>query len=271
MKNVKIKVMIDGDIYSEQQLRLIRFEREKHVLQEMIHLGAVITDHGKMVSYDDVNYLSYEDASRLVLDAKQQIGTTGIRELYKDSLERSAQMWRDIVRDYKKEDEMIRAVADIQVEGLTLEEFQKKLSFVLSGGDVSVMEEHPEHFQFTMMENADAKDKCGMETMGMYGGPTEVIVMPGGDEMQKKVISDEGFPSAACGTSRLVDGTPRYDIAHHQMRALENGFEVLTSVYFPCNTPKEMIEGHKLHLAMETFEMIEAAANVKDDRPEEHH
>lgn len=173
-------------------------------------------------------------------------------------------MWRDIVKEYNDKDEMLKASADVKVEGLTLEQFQRKLAFVLSGGDASVMSEHPEHFQFTVMENGNDKEKCGMETMGMYGGPTEVIVMMGDESLNERVTADEGFLPAPCGTSRLLDGTLRKDIAHHQMKPLENGFEIRTTVYFPKSTPKEMVEGHKLHLAMEVYEMIKAAAGYEE-------
>lgn len=264
MQNVKIKVTIDGDNYSEQQLQLIKFEREKHVLQEIIHLGGKVEYQGKKLTFDDVNYLSYKQAADLNLKAKTEIGTEGIRKLYAGPLERSAQMWRDIAVDFNEADEMPTASADIAVEGMTLEQFQKKLAFVLSGGDVSVMSEHPEHFQFTMMDNENVQEKCGMETMGMYGGPTEVIVMMGDASLNEKVKADKEFPPAGCGTSRLVDGTLRKDIAHHQLRSTENGFVVRTTVYFPKNTPIEMIEGHKLHLAMESYEMIKSAAQVEE-------
>ena len=30
-------------------------------------------------------------------------------------------------------------------------------------------------------------------------------------------------------------------------------------VYFPKNTPKELVDGHKIHLAIETMEMIKMA------------
>ncbi|CEP86659.1 Uncharacterised protein [[Clostridium] sordellii] len=262
MKDISIKVTIDGDVYSERQLKLIKFEREKYVLQEMIHLGAIIEDDGKILTFDDVNYLSYEDAERITLEAKDKIGIDGIKKLYHNELERSAQMWRDIVKEYKEDDLMVKASSEIKVEGFTLKQFQEKLAFVLSGGDVSVISEHPEHFQFNRMDNGNENEKYGIETMGMYGGPTEVIVMMGDKTLNEKVIADDGFLPAPCGTSRLVDGTLRRDIANHQMKPLENGFEIKTTVYFPKNTPKEMIEGHKLHLAMESYEMIKSASEL---------
>lgn len=263
MKKININVTIDGDTYTEKQLQLVEFEREKHVLQEMIYLGATVKAKDKTLSYDDINYLSMEDAKSILLETKNKMGAEGIRKLYAKELERSANMWRDIAKNYNEDDPMITATAYLTVDGMTLKQFQKKLAFVLSGGDVSVMSEHPEHFQFAAMENGKETEKCGMETMGMYGGPTEVIVMTL-PSLSEKVTPEEGFLPAPCGTSRLLDGTIRHDIAHHQMKPLENGFVLKTTVYFPKNTPKEMVEGHKLHLAIEAYEMIKAASEADE-------
>ncbi len=262
MDDVKIKVTIDGDTYSDKQLRLIRYEREKHVLQEMIYLGAEIPYNGNSLTYDDVNYLSYEEAEELNLKARSEIAADEFKKLYASELQRSARMWREIVRDYHDENPMIRATADLNIVGMTLEQFQEKMASVLSGGDSSVMTENPEHFCFTKTEDCKGQERMGVETMGMYGGPTEVIVMPGQDSLKDKVVTDNGFPDATAGTSKLLDGTLRHDIAYHQMKPSEKGFDVRTTVYFPKNTPKEMIEGHKLHLAMETYEMIKEAAKI---------
>lgn len=258
MNNLKIKVMIDGDIYSEKQLMEIEYEREKHVLQEMIHLGAEIRNNGEVVSYDDVNYLGKSEARQILLEAKCSLGADGIRELYQDELERSAQLWREIVKDYSEGEEMIPAIAWLEVSGMTLEQFQKKAALVLSGGDRSVMSEHPEHFGYGVYQNGDTNERLGIETMGMYGGPTEVItmVLPA---LPAWIPAEPGFLASPCGTSRILDGTVRRDIAHHQMKPTDDGFIIKDTVWFPKNTPQEMIDGHKLHLAIETYEMIKAA------------
>ena len=68
-----------------------------------------------------------------------------------------------------------------------------------------------------------------------------------------------GFQSTGCGTSQLMDGTCRQDIAFHQIKPTENGLILRSSVYFPKNTPQEMVDGHKIHLAIESMEMIRIA------------
>lgn len=267
MEQLIINTTIDGQSYTQKQLEWLIFEREKHVLQEMIHLGAQVTDGGAALSYDDVNYLSAKDAKRILLETKLRLGVEGIRNLYKDEMERSAQMWRDIVKDFHEGDKMVPAVAQIEVKGMTLEQLRQKLALVLSGGDSSVLSEHPEHFGYGTLPGGSAAERVGIETMGMYGGPTEVITMflP---ERPAWVPADAGFLPSTCGTSRLLDGTLRQDIAHHQMKPTADGFLLKTTVWFPENTPREMVDGHKLHLAIESCEMIKAAygAGSKENR-----
>lgn len=47
-------------------------------------------------------------------------------------------------------------------------------------------------------------------------------------------------------------------VAHHQLKDMEEGFKSRTMFYFG----KEMVVEHKLHLAMEKFEMIQAAVDA---------
>ncbi|MFC2662477.1 MAG: hypothetical protein ACFNYI_04930, partial [Eubacterium sp.] len=78
-------------------------------------------------------------------------------------------------------------------------------------------------------------------------------------ELEKRVTPAEGFQSTGCGTSVLRDGSCRQDIAFHQIKRTEDGFIMKTSVYFPKNTPQELVDGHKIYLAIETMETVRMA------------
>lgn len=255
--SLKIRAIIDGDTYSEHQLDNIQYEREKRTLQEMIYLGANVFDGKTEISYDDVNYLSKTDAKRILRETKERIGFQGTQKLYKKEMERCDQMWRDIVKDFDESDPMKICSADIEVEGLTIQEFSSALRSALSGEKGMVIKLEPDHFEYEPVEGEEAQN-CGMEVMGMYGGPNVVVtvIKP---ELASRVIPSEGFQSTGCGTSQLMDGTCRQDIAFHQIKPTENGLILRTSVYFPKNTPQEMVDGHKIHLAIESMEMIRIA------------
>lgn len=259
-----IKATIDGDTYSEYQLDYIQYEREKRTLQEMIHLGAAILDGEQQLTYDDVNYLSKADAKRILRENKERIGFQETQNLYRKEMERCDQMWRDIVKDFDEADPMQVCMADIEATGLNVQDFSSALKTVLSGEKGVIIRLEPDHFEYKPVDSADTR-KCGMESMGMYGGPNVVIteIKP---ELASRVTPADGFQPTGCGTSFLMDGTCRQDIAFHQIKATSNGFIMKSCVYFPKNTPKELVDGHKIHLAIETMETIRMAYHAKCEK-----
>ena len=263
--NFKITATIDGDTYSERQLDLISYEREKRTLQEMIYLGANVTDNGNTLTYDDINYLSKEDAKRILRETKEALGFSGTKKLYQEEMKRCDQMWRDIVKDFNPEDDMLECLAEIDVEGLTLQEFGQSLGAALNGEKGVIIRLEPDHFEYEPIDGME-NEKCGMEVMGMYGGPNVVITVTD-PSLISRVVPTEGYRATGIGTSKLLDGTCRQDIAFHQMKPTEHGMHMRTCVYFPQGTPQEMVDGHKIHLAIETTEMLrmayEAAHNTK--------
>lgn len=254
---LKIKATIDGDTYSERQLDFIQYEREKRTLQEMIHLGASVSDGQRILSYDDINYLSKADAKRLLRETKERLGFQGTQKLYQQEMDRCDEMWREIVKDFDETEPMQVCSADIEVSGLSVQEFGGALQAALGGEKGVIIRLEPDHFEYQPVEGEDAQ-KCGMEVMGTYGGPNVVITVTD-PALAARVTPSEGFRSTGCGTSLLRDGTCRQDIAFHQIKPTADGFIMRTSVYFPKNTPQEMVDGHKIHLAIETMEMVKMA------------
>lgn len=57
---------------------------------------------------------------------------------------------------------------------------------------------------------------------------------------------------APTGRTKLASDDSEVDIyAGHQLKPLSNGFVVKLCALFPTKTPKELVDGHALHLAME--------------------
>jgi hypothetical protein len=52
-------------------------------------------------------------------------------------------------------------------------------------------------------------------------------------------------------------------VAVHQVKTKEDGFDLKMTVYYPQATPKEMVDGHKIHLLVEFLGGIIAAAGDK--------
>lgn len=253
-----MNVVIDGQSYTTEQLDVIQYEREKHVLQEMIHLGAKVMDGDKQLSYDDVNFLSTEDSRRILVATKAGLGERGTIDLYKDSIEAMNELWRKVSAGYRKDSPMQECSAYMEIEGLTIPQLQEAIRSSVNGEGTDTYSSNPEHFTDLKIEGLARNEKCGIETMGMYGGPLPVIVIFDPTMLGEAKV-EEGWSILTAGTSKLLDGTPRYDNAVHQVRPKENGFDLKMTVYFPAGVPKEMVKGHQIHLAIEFVEGLRIA------------
>jgi hypothetical protein len=260
VSELKIEIMIDGQSYSQEQLELIQFEREKHVLHEMIYLGADVKDGGKTLSYYDINYLSKADAKRVLRNAKLELGSKGLKELYKKRLRRGAQMWKDIIKEYVDSELFQEAITRMKVTGIKIEEFQKSMMKSLDD-EASVLLANPEHLRFAYVETGEVL--IGIETMGMYGDPFEQVLISDPNVALPIKTEKDGFRSVMTGYAKLSDGTDMHVIAAHQVKPNENGFEAKLMVFFPQSTPKELVDGHKIHLAIEFLEAVQTAYKEK--------
>lgn len=62
------------------------------------------------------------------------------------------------------------------------------------------------------------------------------------------------YPFVVAGLATLTDGVTQVNCPVHQFKPTDTGFEASLAVYWPENTPDEIVEGHCLHLAMEFYE-----------------
>lgn len=258
MSELKMNVVIDGQTYTTEQLDVIEYERERHVLQELIHLGAKVKDGEKDLSYDDINFLGMEDAKRILIDTKVGLGEQGTLDLYKDSIEAMNQLWRKVSKEYRKEAPMQESYAYMEIEGITIPQLQESIRSSINGEGTDAYSSNPEHFTDLKINGLAPNEKCGIETMGMFGGPLPVIVIFD-PSMTGPAKVEDGWKVLTAGTSKLLDGTPRYDNAVHQVRPKENGFDLKMAVYFPAGIPVEMVKGHQIHLAIEFVEGLRNA------------
>lgn len=166
MKDYKVEFDIDGYTYSQEMIEAFEFERNKHVLHEMIYLGAEVIDNGKSLSYTDIDFLNKSDAARLNLETKVRLGTDQLLELYKDEITKTDQMWKDIIADYQEDEPYQPCIAHMILTGVTLDDLGEGLMLAMAGHDSSLAA-NPEHYGHVMTQEVPA----GFEGMGMFGGP----------------------------------------------------------------------------------------------------
>ena len=265
MAALEITVTIDDQAYSQRQLEAIQRERGIHVLHEMKRLGAVLKDGENVFSHDDINYLSAEDVKRISVATCASLGWDGVKSLFRDQIQRSLHMWEQIVSDGAEGEPAKLSIALLHVTGLVLEDYQKLSQRVMMESGKGTLEFllHPEHFALS----PTTEGLHGMETMGMYGGPTEMWVVPD-PQIETPLPRDPEFPVAMVGYSRIGrDATStRNTSVMHQFKPLEHGILMKTCVFFPAKTPQDVVDGHKLHVAIEFSEGVKAAYQSKHRR-----
>lgn len=253
MREFTFECNIDGQDYSLGLLAFLRYHRDIHVLHEMKRVGANIESNGKVLSHDDINLLNAEQALEVSVAIRKSCGSDGIRALFKTQLKESEQRWRDM--NAASEGLPLRpCIADITITGIPFEEFAKNMleqtPFLQNYPAV-----HPDHF-FISKENGKLQ---GVETFGMYGGPSEMCLTPVSD-LSVPIERDESYPFAFGAVATLPDGTNSNAPAFMQFKPIENGLIVKAGCCFPATVPNEMLEGHKLHLAIEFLEFTRTIA-----------
>jgi hypothetical protein len=255
MKDYKVEFDIDGYTYSQQMIEAFEFERNKHVLHEMIHLGADVTDQDKSLSYTDIDFLSKEDAARINLENKVKFGTDRLLEIYHDEIERTDQMWKDIVANYHEGDPYEPCITHMKVTGVTMDDLGEGLMLAMAGDDSSLAA-NPEHYGHVMTQEVPA----GFEGMGMFGGPNLMRIQFAPDIKIPLDIPSDYLPFTI-GYSELGDGTDMHTLAAHYIKDTDEGLEMLLTCCFPQGTPEELVKGHEIHLASEFLGLVKIAAD----------
>ncbi|WP_344945723.1 hypothetical protein [Actinomadura miaoliensis] len=248
MRELELSCSIDGRHYWPEHLARVQHDRHLHVLHEMKRLGAAIGYAGKLLSHDDINRLSAEDAREACIAARQSYDVDGIKTLYKEQLRTSDQMWKD-ANDAPDGAPMRAAFADLTVTGITIDEFRENAT----DGDAfhsNYARINPDHY-FLYGHEAGMR---AMETFGMYGGPSEVDVITDPD-IKVPVERETGYRLLTAGYTTLAgDGTDINVLAYHQFKPLTSGLAVKLGAFFPPKTPKDLVDGHAVHMAIEFWE-----------------
>ena len=260
MSDVSIKVIIDGKELSTEQVREIEHERIKHVFAEMHELGATLLDaNGKSISLEKALALGFEDAKQSLIKTKLELGPKRILQLYKNPLAQTDALWHEVSAHAEKGSNMQPCIVEMDVDGVTIGDFIAYNRYLNTSGDTTApLYIHPEHFVF------EAKDggQVVMENVGTYKEPTYQFLKM--DPHAKHAIPEDADTVITLATDTgllMSDKTDMKMMGMHQFKAKKGGMRVKLGIFFPESAPKEMVEGHKKHLAVEFTNAITAAGN----------
>ncbi|MFT4007589.1 MAG: hypothetical protein QM683_18950 [Lacrimispora sp.] len=230
------------------------YERNLHVLHQLKRHGAEVKDGDRILSEDEIDYLTMKEAWEVSIDTRMKYTGDKIIELYKDSLHKSDEMWKKLA--FAQDKPMKVSRCSMKVSGISLQEYMAMMKGMQDDDRVG-LSAHPEHFICHV--SFDDGKLLGIEPFGAYGTPTLVTVMVVNESelgAQIKADKDLSFPISMAGRAFLVDGVTEVNSPYHQFKPTEDGFEAKLAVYWPEDTVDEIVSGHCLHLAMEFYQGI---------------
>lgn len=254
MSDISFVFTINGEEWKICHLERLEYERNLHILHQLKQHGIEIKKGDQVLSDDDIDCLTAKEAWEVSVDVRSQYSGNEIAKYYKESFQRSDELWKSL--PFAQDKPMKVSRCHLVVKGLLLQEFMKIMGEMQRDEKV-LLKSHPEHFTTIVTD----KDIVGIEPFGMYGTPTLVKVnivdeSQLGTQIQGDRLKD--YPIVTTGRAYLTDGVTEINTPFHQMKPLPDGFEAELAVYWPEGVPDEIVSGHSLHLAMEFYEGLKS-------------
>lgn len=261
MSEVKFTFTVNGEEWNKSQLERLEYERNLHALHQMKRHGVEIKDGEKVLTDDEIDYLTMKKAWEVSIETRVKYTGEKIIDFYKDSLAKSDVMWREL--GFSQDKPMKVSRCQMSVSGITIQEYMAMMKSMQDDDRVGLAA-HPEHFITNVM--FDDGQLVGIEPFGMYGTPTLCKVMVVdvsalGEQIQAD--KDPDYPVSMAGRAFLTDGVTEINSPYHQFKPTSDGFEAKMAVYWPEGAPDEIVNGHSLHLAMEFYEGLRLTGKLK--------
>lgn len=253
---VTAETYIDGQLWTMEQLEAIEYQRDQHVLHELIRVGVELKDGNTVLTDDDVNYLEPADARRISVETRLRLGNDGVRKAFAAQLKRSDDFWHKIAEEWDPATGHVPSEIEMHVHGTTL---QALMAAIANATEELMANAQPEHYAYYK----EGAGNHGVEVMGMFGGPVAFTagydeVVGGGFESEEV---EPGWKGTTGGAVHLEsDGTDIHVCSRLQFKPTEDGFLFKTAILWPTNAPAALVQGHKLHYAIEYLEGFRLAA-----------
>ncbi|MFK4548156.1 hypothetical protein RKD29_007752 [Streptomyces tendae] len=235
---------INGRSLGAEQIALLSHQREIHVLHELKRAGARLERDGAPLSDDAINALAPEAAQALSIAVRRSYSFEDYEDMFREQLAASDQMWRGL-RDASGDRPLQPCVADLTFHGVSYDDFARNVHSMAPFLD-GYAQCNPDHFSI----KRDGDELRLIEIFGMCGGPSALrlsndpgVVVP--------IEHDESYPVEFAGRGALRDGMDAGNPAYHQVKPIDGGVAVRAGCALPAAAPQAMVEGHKMHLAIE--------------------
>ncbi|MDT8979134.1 hypothetical protein RQP50_23115 [Paenibacillus sp. chi10] len=229
-----MKIYIDGNNISQEQLTKWKKERIKKVFHTLGHKESEIQDIDDIIKKLTELKLKYSYNEMYdKLKSKLRLSEIGMR---------ISTVLSGGKRKFSK--------TSIYLDGITAEE-------AINGIDSLMLEQSRENNQVNLSACPDhyVLRPCGknelevIETTGNSPFPVQFFIVYG-DETGLKTPRDNSYQYQSTGVARMKNGTIIGGV-RHQFKDTDTGIEVSLVVEFPALCPNSLIKSHQMHLACE--------------------
>lgn len=229
-----MKIYIDGNDISKEQLTKWKRERIKKVLSTLGHREPELNDTDTMINK--------------LTELKMRYSYKEMYDKLKSKLRLSGMIMS--VCAALSGDRRKFSKTDIYLEGITAEEAIKGIdSFMLKQShenDQVNLSACPDHY---VLKPFGENELEVIETTGNSPFPVQFFIVFD-DETGLKTPRDSSYQYQSVGVARMKDGTVIGGV-RHQFKNTDIGVEVRTSVEFPALCPTSLVKAHQMHLACE--------------------
>lgn len=265
MSDLSYTVTIDGQQWSDEQLRHLEYQRTLHVLHELKALGVSVKDRDEPLSHIELNWLDPERAKQISLETRDALGEDGFLKVYKDVLADSSRRYKEWAEGYDPS-QVHHAEIVIEATGVGFQETMAIIGGAASQRDA--LATNPEHY--VIIGDIESGQR-GAEAFGMFGEPVYMHGV-GHDSVPEGLpfTRDESFPIGIFGEMATKDDNTNFHVgALHQFRPTADGFVVKSIFVAPKKAPKAIADGHKIHFALEIVNSMQIAFAQQADAAEE--
>lgn len=261
MTEFSITTTINGQVYTEEQLERLKYERALHVLHEFKRLGVDLKDEdGKVYSDTDLNWLEPQKVMRLLEKTHYTLGNGRTMEVMKPIFEDSARRWHEFNQRPIEEQGCWLGVTHFDIKGLTMPQVQKAMATMQNG--MTPFKIMPEHYG---VAGEIATGQTIMEAFGCFGEPvcthgigSQTIPAYTGAKRH------EDYPLVLAGEVHLADNDENIHVgAIHEFKPNSKGLEIISTFFCPKDAPQAIAKGHTIHFALEIGGAMKLTAGVK--------
>lgn len=272
MSDLDLKVTIDGDRISKsdiQQVELSRYFESASFLIALIENRPALANQVS-VELATVKKLvanpnsSLSGLKKAVVDLKLAVGTQQMEKLLTLETDYMSNKYNQVVEKQPINYHFARTI--IEAHGLSAKDFVAYFASQKAGKTVEdtrqILMGNPDHYVSTNTKTDGSGDQMLIETMGFFERPMCYALHTTNDPHDFPAKQLDGYPNFLC--VRGIDyKTGNYSgiTAFHQFKPIDNGFIANLNLYFSAKYPLEMVRRHKLHLAIEFSNWMQAAYN----------